>query len=135
MKRAVRYAAIGLAVILVCLFFARTVAVMDHVYIENFTLSPDGQTMTIQVAVGVSVGYTRSVTVKDEGDALCLVFHPAYGGINGKIGAKSPFVIPLTDDCDRIYIHTDDVFQRGLRRTSDGAWEHYLHNTLPVPTN
>ena len=114
-----------MAAIFLWAFFAQTAAVMDNVYIESFTLSEDGQTMTIRVAVGVSVGYTRSVTVKDEGSALRLVFHPAYGFINGKIGAKNTFDIPLKPYQDKIYIFPSG---HGLLRNEQGTWQRQTFN-------
>ena len=128
MKRFLTCAGIGLAAIFLWAFLAQTVAVMDNVYIESFTLSEDGQTLTIRVAVGVSVGYTRSVTVKDKGSALCLVFHPAYGFINGKIGAKNTFDIPLKPYQDKIYIHPSG---HGLLRNEQGTWQRQNFSAVP----
>ena len=128
MKRVLIIITIGLAAVLLWMFFAQTFAVMDNVYIESFTLSEDGQTMTIRVAVSVSVGYTRSVTVKDEGSALRLVFHPAYGFINGKIGAKNTFDIPLKPYQDKIYIFPSD---HGLLRNEQGTWQRQNFSVVP----
>ena len=129
MKRCLMILAIVLAVVFLWAFFAQTVAAMDNVYIEYFALSEDGKTMTIRVAVGVSVGYTRSVTVKDEGNALRLEFHPAYGFINGKIGAKNTFDIPLKPYQDKIYIFPSG---HGLLRNEQGMWQ--LRNVTFKPT-
>ena len=128
MKRCLMILAIVLAVVFLWVFFAQTAAVMDNVYIESFTLSEDGQTMTIRVAVSVSVGYTRSVTVKDEGSALRLVFHPAYGFINGKIGAKNTFDIPLKPYQDKIYISPSG---HGLLRNEQGTWQRQNFSVVP----
>ena len=125
MKRVLIIITIGLAAVLLWMFFAQTFAVMDNVYIESFTLSEDGQTMTIRVSVGVSVGYTRSVTVKEEGDALRLTFHPAYGFINGKIGAKNTFDIPLKPYQDKIYIFPSG---HGLIRNEQRQWQRQNFN-------
>lgn len=125
MKRFLSITAILLGFLLLGTFLAKTVSVMDSVYIENFSLSPDGQTMTIRVAVGVSVGYTRSVTVTQEGNAVRLTFHPAYGGINGKIGAKNTFEIPLKPYQDQIYISPSG---HGLIRNEQGQWERQNFN-------
>ena len=84
--------------------------------------------MTIRVAVSVSVGYTRSVTVKDEGSALRLVFHPAYGFINGKIGAKNTFDIPLKPYQDKIYIFPSG---HGLLRKEQGTWQRQNFSVIP----
>ena len=128
MKRFLTCAVIGLAAVFLWAFFAQTAAVMDNVYIESFTLSEDGQTMTIRVAVSVSVGYTRSVTVKDEGSTLRLVFHPAYGFINGKIGAKNTFDIPLKPYQDKIYIFPSG---HGLLRNEQGTWQRQNFSVVP----
>ncbi len=133
MKRFLTCAIIGLAVIFLWAFCAQTVAVMDNVYIESFTLSEDGQTMTIRVAVGVSVGYTRSVTVKDEGSALRLVFHPAYGFVNGKIGAKNTFDLPLKPYQNKIYIQSSGEVFHGLLRSDDGTWSMQNFSASPTP--
>ena len=125
MKRFFIIFGIFLASILLWIFLTQTFAVMDAIYIEDFALSPDGQTMTVRVAVGVSVGYTRSVTVKEEGDALRLTFHPAYGFINGKIGAKNTFEIPLKPYQDKIYIFPSG---HGLIRNEQGQWQRQNFN-------
>ena len=125
MKRFFIIFGIFLAPILLWIFLTQTFAVMDAIYIEDFALSPDGQTMTVRVAVGVSVGYTRSVTVKEEGDALRLTFHPAYGFINGKIGAKNTFEIPLKPYQDKIYIFPSG---HGLIRNEQGQWQRQNFN-------
>ena len=120
MKRFFTIFGIFLAVILLWIVLTQTFAVMDFIYIEDFALSPNGQTMTVRVAVGVSVGYTRSMTVTQEGNAVKLTFHPAYGFINGKIGAKNTFDIPLKPYQDKIYIFPSG---HGLIRSEQGQWE------------
>ena len=79
----------------------------------------------VRVAVGVSVGYTRSMTVTQEGNAVKLTFHPAYGFINGKIGAKNTFDIPLKPYQDKIYIFPSG---HGLIRNEQGQWERQTFN-------
>lgn len=125
MKRFFTIFGIFLAVILLWIVLTQTFAVMDFIYIEDFALSPNGQTMTVRVAVGVSVGYTRSVTVTQEGNAVKLTFHPAYGFINGKIGAKNTFDIPLKPYQDKIYIFPSG---HGLIRNEQGQWERQTFN-------
>lgn len=125
MKRFFTIFGIFLAVILLWIVLTQTFAVMDFIYIEDFALSPNGQTMTVRVAVGVSVGYTRSMTVTQEGNAVKLTFHPAYGFINGKIGAKNTFDIPLKPYQDKIYIFPSG---HGLIRNEQGQWERQTFN-------
>ena len=125
MKRLFTIFGIFLAVILLWIVLTQTFAVMDFIYIEDFALSPNGQTMTVRVAVGVSVGYTRSMTVTQEGNAVKLTFHPAYGFINGKIGAKNTFDIPLKPYQDKIYIFPSG---HGLIRNEQGQWERQTFN-------
>ena len=125
MKRFFTIFGIFLAVILLWIVLTQTFAVMNFIYIEDFALSPNGQTMTVRVAVGVSVGYTRSMTVTQEGNAVKLTFHPAYGFINGKIGAKNTFDIPLKPYQDKIYIFPSG---HGLIRNEQGQWERQTFN-------
>lgn len=125
MKRFFTIFGIFLAVILLWIVLTQTFAVMDFIYIEDFALSPNGQTMTVRVAVGVSVGYTRSMTVTQEGNAVKLTFHPAYGFINGKIGAKNTFDLPLKPYQDKIYIFPSG---HGLIRNEQGQWERQTFN-------
>ena len=125
MKRFFTIFGIFLAVILLWIVLTQTFAVMDFIYIEDFALSPNGQTMTVRVAVGVSVGYTRSMTVTQEGNAVKLTFPPAYGFINGKIGAKNTFDIPLKPYQDKIYIFPSG---HGLIRNEQGQWERQTFN-------
>jgi len=98
---------------------------MNHVYISDYEVSEDGTQMTIYVGVPTSIGYTRktSTTYKPDG-TLCLDVYAAFGGINGSIGARSEFVIPLKDETYVIAIYrSKDYYEPVIRKSENGEWQ------------
>lgn len=90
---------------------------MTDVMIMEHQLSPDGQHLQIKTAVASSMGYTRSVKAKNNGDGtLELTFYRAFGGPNGSIGARNSFDIELDGDIDTIAVlesnGTRDILQK-----------------------
>lgn len=94
-------------------------------FINSYSISDAGSIMTIDVGVGSSVGYIRKVNVnKQEYGKIYLDFISAFGGINGSIGAKSTFEIPIDKDCHEIAIYrSNNYYQTVLEKDIDsGEW-------------
>lgn len=93
------------------------------VYISDYTISEDGNEMTIQAGVASSVGYVRKVKPYQINEQLYLDFYSAFGGINGSIGAKNEFKIPLNKDTETIVICVGkDTYEPMLEKDADGNW-------------
>ena len=73
-------------------------ATVPCMYIKDYKLSEDGKSMVIDTFVGSPIGSARSVRANQEDGILYLDFNAAYGGCNGKIGAKDTFVIPIDEE-------------------------------------
>ena len=95
------------------------------VYIEDFTVSEDGKTVTIKTFVSSSVGFIRKVSVHQQfGGKLYLDCYSAFGGINGSIGAKDLFTIALNDDTSIIAIYRNaNCYETILVKNEEGHWE------------
>lgn len=94
-------------------------------FISSYSVSNDGPIMTIDVGVGSSVGYIRKVNIhKQEGGKLYLDFISAFGGINGSIGAKSKFEIPIDKECQEIAIYrSNNQYETVLKKDiNSGKW-------------
>jgi len=61
---------------------------------------------------------------KQEDGKIYLDFISAFGGINGSIGAKSTFEIPIDKDCKEIAIYrSNNQYQTVLEKDVDsGEW-------------
>jgi len=93
------------------------------VFIQNYTVSEDAQSMTITTAFASSIGYARKVSSKQEDGNLYLVFISAFGGINGSIGAKNQYDLLLNDELDAIYIYNSDgSYRKSLEKDDSGEW-------------
>lgn len=94
-------------------------------YISSFSVSEDGTEMTINVAVGNSVGFIRDVKVhQQEGGKLYLDCYAAFGGFNGSIGAKSEYTISLAPETEIIALYrNDNAYQEVLKKDADGTWQ------------
>lgn len=77
------------------------------VYLRNYFISEDGNTMTLDVSVVSSMGYIRSIKVKQGGDNKYITFYSTFG-LNSTLGAKSKFEIEINPYCDEIYFYKGD---------------------------
>ena len=90
-----------------------------------YSLSPDGSTMTLEVGVADSCGYIRAVKVhQQEGGKLYLDCYSAFGGVNGSLGAKSIYTIPLEENTKQIaFYRNTNCYETVLAKNADGEWE------------
>lgn len=124
MKKAITIIA-AIALVLGALYiFGSGFAKEGSAFIQDYSVSGDGANMTITVGVGSSAGYTRDVSIhRQEGGALYLDCISAYGGINGSIGAKNEFVIPLDKDTAEIGLYrSPGTYEVVLEKDASGVW-------------
>ena len=94
------------------------------VFIRDYTVSAGGKEITIRAGVASSVGTVREMTVRRQQDGkLYLDFFSAFGGINGRIGAKDTFTVPLDEDTSVIAVNRDgNRYEEILVKETDGSW-------------
>ncbi|NLC79212.1 MAG: hypothetical protein GX683_05765 [Ruminococcaceae bacterium] len=98
---------------------------VDSAFIQDYAVSDDGKSITITVGVGSSVGYIREASIhQQEGGKLYLDCISAFGGINGSIGAKSKFVIPLDEETSMIGLYRNhNEYEVVLEKDTSGEWK------------
>lgn len=96
-----------------------------NVVVTDFEVSEQQDSMTIQTSIATSAGYSRTVkNVSDDPEKMMLKFYSAFGGINGSIGAKSEFDLPLSPECKEIYVLLYDDYRLTLAKNpTTGEWE------------
>ena len=96
----------------------------SSVYIEDYALSADGAEITIHTGVASSMGYIRKVSIhQQEGGKLYLDCYSAFGGVNGRIGAKNTFTFQLDEDTSVIAIYrSTNCYEEVLIKDEDGSW-------------
>ena len=78
----------------------------EDVYLADFDVSSDGSQIEMTVGVASSAGYTRGFRAEQGGFNAYVTFHSAFGGPNGKLGAKNVFVLDIDAvNCDEIYFY------------------------------
>ena len=88
------------------------------VYMDGYSVSGDGREITLDIGVAASRGYIRKM-----GGKLYIDCYAAFGGINGRIGAKSSFTLPLDEDTTMIGIYRNkNAYQEVLHKDEDGIW-------------
>ena len=100
--------------------------VRSDVGLADYVVSPSGDEMTISVGVMSSAGYTRHVrNVSKDPEKIELKCYSAFGGmINGSIGAENRFVIPLSPECEKIYLYTFGKYMLVLQKDLvTGEWQ------------
>lgn len=69
------------------------------VYVKEYSVSGNGREITLDIDTAASVGYIRKMAVSQQmGGKLYIDCYAAFGGINGRIGAKNSFTLPLDED-------------------------------------
>lgn len=97
-------------------------------FIEDYTVSADGKTITVNVGASSSIGYIRTVSAhQQEGGKLYLDCYSAFGGLNGSIGAKDTFTFPLNEDTSIIAIcRNANCYEEVLIKGEDNSWQRAL---------
>lgn len=96
----------------------------SSVYINEYYISEDGREITINIGVASSAGYIRKAAVHQQSDGkLYIDFYSAFGGINGHIGAKTSYTLPLDEDTTIIAIYRNtNYYEEVLCKDADGVW-------------
>ena len=94
------------------------------VYVKEYSVSGDGREITLDIDTASSVGYIRKMAVSQQmGGKLYIDCYAAFGGINGRIGAKNSFTLPLDEDTTMIGIYRNkNAYQEVLHKDEDGIW-------------
>lgn len=108
----------GLATVL----YAMTGQRRRDVYLRDFSVSDDGETLVLDVGTRHKSGGVRAVTAHGNGGALYISFYSAYG-VHGRTGAEHIFPIRLPDDCQKIYFgNNTDAWVLTLEKQND-LWQ------------
>ena len=78
------------------------------IILNDYTVSEDGNIMTINVGVASSMGYIRTIRVKEDGDNKYITFYETYG-INSSFGSENEFQIELNPSCKGIYFYRGEA--------------------------
>lgn len=93
-------------------------------FVDDYSLNEDSSVMTLHTGVGSSMGFIRKVVINQttEGE-IKLDFISAFGGLNGSIGAKSTYEIPIDENSTSISIYQGDHYRLILNKDTDsGEW-------------
>ena len=112
---------IVVAIIIVGLFIASGGSRTD-VFLKDFELSQDGETMTLKVGVSSSAGYVRKMKRTGGSMNYYFTFYSTFG-INSRLGAKDTFTIDIDNNVDEIYFYTGGKgYKKVLELNDDGEW-------------
>lgn len=95
------------------------------VYVDGYSVSADGREITLDIDVAASMGYIRKAAVsQQEGGKLYIDCYSAFGGINGNIGAKSRFTLPLDENTISIGMYrNENCYEEILHKDENGIWQ------------
>ena len=126
MKKKV-FPVIGVILILALAYFWVSSGFIKNtsVFINDYPVSSDGKKITINVGVSSSMGFIREVKVhQQQGGKLYLDCYSAFGGLNGRIGAKDTFTFLLSEDTSSIAVYRNsDCYETVLVKNADCLWQ------------
>lgn len=125
MKKPLTIMAIIILLILGAYYIGLGFLPRTDVVVADFEVSEQEDEMTIYTYILSSAGYSRTVkNVSDDPEKMMLKFYSAFGGVNGSIGAKSEFDLPLAPECKEIYVLLYDDYRLTLAKNpTTGEWE------------
>ena len=89
------------------------------VYLTNYSISSDGKIMTLNVSPSSSIGYIKSLKVKQDRDSKYITFYSTFG-LNNSLGSRNTFEIELNPSCKEIYFYKgDDEYMLVLQKNRD----------------
>lgn len=94
-------------------------------FIYEYSISEDNKEITLNISVASSAGYVRKVAIhQQQGGTMYLDCYAGFGGVNGNIGAKTTYTLPLDEERTVIalYRNTND-YEDVLEKNSDGVWQ------------
>lgn len=104
MKKKILVTTVALIVILIGVLLYSTGGKMGGIFLDDYSVSKDGSQMTLKVGVASSMGYIRSLRVRQQGNKNYITFYSTFG-LNSKFGANNEFMIDLDSSLDEIYIY------------------------------
>lgn len=124
MFKTILIAAAALVLLYAAYFIGSGLRRTPSAFISGFEVSDDGKEIALDVGEASSAGYIRKVAVhQQQGGKLYLDCYAAFGGVNGSVGAKSRYVLPLDEDTEIIALYVGkDVYEPALQKTADGEW-------------
>ena len=124
MKKKIRVIAILSLIIVISFLFLSTGSKITGVMIMDYSISEDGDIMTLKVGVASSMGYVRTIKASEDGNKKRITFYSTYG-LNSNIGAKNEFQVKLQPSCDEIYFYSGNgEYKLKLQKNSQtNEWE------------
>ncbi len=124
MKKKIRVIAILSLIIVIGLLFLSTGGKMAGIMLTDYSISKDGNVMTLEVGVASSIGYIRRFKSRQDGNKEYITFYSTYG-FNSSIGAKDEFQVELHPSCDEIYFYRGNgEYKLRLQKNSEtNEWE------------
>jgi hypothetical protein len=107
-------------------YFLSTGGKISGIMLTDYSISEDGNVMTLKVGVASSMGYVRKLKTREEGNKKIITFYSTYG-LNSSIGARDEFRIKLHPSCDEIYFYSQNGEHKlKLHKNSEtNEWERF----------
>ncbi|WP_315115702.1 hypothetical protein [uncultured Clostridium sp.] len=124
MKKKIRIVAVLSLIIVTGLLFLSTGGKITGIMLTDYSISEDGNVMTLEVGVASSIGYIRTLKASEDGNKKYITFYSTYG-FNSNIGAKDEFQVELHPSCDEIYFYRGNgEYKLKLQKNSGtNEWE------------
>ncbi len=74
------------------------------IFLNDYSVSEDENTMTLRVGVASSMGYVRTLKERQEENKKYITFYSTYG-LNSKLGSNNEFQIDLNPSINEIYFY------------------------------
>lgn len=94
-------------IIVIVLLLLSTGGKIAGVFLNDYSLSEDGNVITLKVGVASSMGYVRTMKERQDGNKKYITFYSTYG-LNSKCGSSNEFQIDLEPSINELYFYRGD---------------------------
>lgn len=104
------------------IFLTLTGGPRSDVFLDSYTVSEDGDSITLNVGITSSAGHVRKLERTGGSTNGYYTFYSTFG-INSRIGAKISFEINIDQNVDEIYFYSGDGgYRKVLEQDESGEW-------------
>ncbi len=114
-----------LIVLIGILFLLNGFTKPTDVFLEEYSVSKDGLSLSLHVGIASSMGYTRGYNIRKENESEYITFYSTFGGFNSSMGAENEFEVELDPACTKLFFYRgDDRYQQVLQKNAQtNKWE------------
>lgn len=107
-KRKFIIAFLIILIIFIVLYFNNGFKKRADVILMDYSVLENGSVIKLDIGISASIGYVRSLKLKQKENSIYITFYSTFGFFNNKMGSKGEYEIKVNPKIDKIYFYKGD---------------------------